>query len=88
MALIASGGHTTLLLMPEPEQIIALGQTRDDAAGETFDKVARAMGLGYPGGRRSTASPRQAARMRLNFPAPTSMKRPGSTLASAVLNRR
>ncbi|MGB4126376.1 MAG: tRNA (adenosine(37)-N6)-threonylcarbamoyltransferase complex transferase subunit TsaD [Dethiobacteria bacterium] len=50
VALIASGGHTTLLLMPEPEQIIALGQTRDDAAGETFDKVARAMGLGYPGG--------------------------------------
>lgn len=52
VALIASGGHTTLLLMPEPEQIVSLGQTRDDAAGETFDKVARAMGLGYPGGPR------------------------------------
>ena len=52
VALIASGGHTTLLLMPAPENIVALGQTRDDAAGETFDKVARAMGLGYPGGPR------------------------------------
>ena len=50
VALVASGGHTSLLLLPEPEQIVSLGQTRDDAAGETFDKVARAMGLGYPGG--------------------------------------
>lgn len=50
VALIASGGHTSLLHLPEPEQIVTLGQTRDDAAGETFDKVARAMGLGYPGG--------------------------------------
>lgn len=50
VALIASGGHTSLLLMPRSERIVALGQTRDDAAGETFDKIARAMGLGYPGG--------------------------------------
>ncbi|HPZ12592.1 MAG TPA: tRNA (adenosine(37)-N6)-threonylcarbamoyltransferase complex transferase subunit TsaD, partial [Bacillota bacterium] len=50
VALIASGGHTSLLLMPEPDEIVSLGQTRDDAAGEVFDKVARAMGLGYPGG--------------------------------------
>lgn len=50
VALIASGGHTSLLLLPEPDRIVSLGQTRDDAAGETFDKVARAMGLGYPGG--------------------------------------
>lgn len=49
-ALIASGGHTSLLLMPEPDVITPLGETRDDAAGETFDKVARAMALGYPGG--------------------------------------
>ena len=52
VALIASGGHTTLLLMPQPERIVTLGQSRDDAAGETFDKVARTMGLGYPGGPR------------------------------------
>jgi N6-L-threonylcarbamoyladenine synthase len=50
VALIASGGHTALLLMPGPEEITLLGQTRDDAAGEAFDKVARVMGLGYPGG--------------------------------------
>ena len=51
-ALVASGGHTSLLHLPEPDEIRLLGQTRDDAAGETFDKVARAMGLGYPGGPR------------------------------------
>ncbi|HPU02031.1 MAG: tRNA (adenosine(37)-N6)-threonylcarbamoyltransferase complex transferase subunit TsaD [Firmicutes bacterium] len=50
VALIASGGHTNLLLMTGPDEILSLGQTRDDAAGEAFDKVARAMGLGYPGG--------------------------------------
>ncbi|NLA26054.1 MAG: tRNA (adenosine(37)-N6)-threonylcarbamoyltransferase complex transferase subunit TsaD [Firmicutes bacterium] len=50
VALIASGGHTSLLYMPGPDEITLLGQSRDDAAGETFDKVARAMGLGYPGG--------------------------------------
>ena len=50
VVLIASGGHTELLLLPEPEELTLLGRTRDDAAGEAFDKVARAMGLGYPGG--------------------------------------
>jgi N6-L-threonylcarbamoyladenine synthase len=50
IALIASGGHTDLLFMPAPEKLFLLGRTRDDAAGEVFDKVARALGLGYPGG--------------------------------------
>lgn len=50
IALIASGGHTDLLLMPAPEKLFLLGRTRDDAAGEVFDKVARALDLGYPGG--------------------------------------
>lgn len=48
--LIVSGGHTELLLLKEPEKIISLGRTRDDAAGEAFDKVARLLELGYPGG--------------------------------------
>lgn len=50
LALIVSGGHTTLFLIPEEGQYAALGRTRDDAAGEAYDKVAKLLGLGYPGG--------------------------------------
>jgi N6-L-threonylcarbamoyladenine synthase len=50
IALIVSGGHTTLFLIPEEGQYAVLGRTRDDAAGEAFDKVAKLLGLGYPGG--------------------------------------
>jgi len=50
LCLIASGGHTNLVLMSGHCQYEPLGQTLDDAAGEAFDKVARLLGLGYPGG--------------------------------------
>ncbi|HSX18616.1 MAG TPA: tRNA (adenosine(37)-N6)-threonylcarbamoyltransferase complex transferase subunit TsaD [Candidatus Saccharimonadales bacterium] len=50
VALIVSGGHTDLILMKGHGNYIWLGGTRDDAAGEVFDKVARVLGLGYPGG--------------------------------------
>lgn len=50
LALIVSGGHTELLHVREDGVILRLGKTRDDAAGEAFDKVARALQLGYPGG--------------------------------------
>ena len=50
LALIASGGHTLLVDVPSSEQRWVLGGTRDDAAGEAFDKLARMVGLGYPGG--------------------------------------
>ncbi|MEW6723874.1 MAG: tRNA (adenosine(37)-N6)-threonylcarbamoyltransferase complex transferase subunit TsaD [Bacillota bacterium] len=50
LALVVSGGHTDLILMEGHGRYRRLGQTRDDAAGEAFDKVARALGLGYPGG--------------------------------------
>jgi N6-L-threonylcarbamoyladenine synthase len=50
ICLLASGGHTNLILMKGHGKYIALGQTLDDAAGEAFDKVARLLGLGYPGG--------------------------------------
>jgi N6-L-threonylcarbamoyladenine synthase len=50
LVLIASGGHTELLLMPEHGEYRLLGRTLDDAAGEAFDKVARLLGLEYPGG--------------------------------------
>ncbi len=48
--LIVSGGHTQLLLLEKSGSITSLGRTRDDAAGEAFDKVARVLELGYPGG--------------------------------------
>lgn len=52
VCLIVSGGHTTLVLLRDHGDYQLLGQTRDDAAGEAFDKAARIMGLGYPGGPR------------------------------------
>jgi len=51
IALIVSGGHTALLLFEEPCHYRLIGSTRDDAAGEAFDKIAKYLGLGYPGGR-------------------------------------
>jgi N6-L-threonylcarbamoyladenine synthase len=50
VALVVSGGHTLLVHMPEVHHHDLLGQTLDDAAGEAFDKVARLLGLGFPGG--------------------------------------
>jgi N6-L-threonylcarbamoyladenine synthase len=50
LCLIASGGHTSLFDVPAWGHYIELGKSRDDAAGEAFDKVARLLGLGYPGG--------------------------------------
>jgi N6-L-threonylcarbamoyladenine synthase len=50
VALVVSGGHTTLFLIPEEGRYAVLGRTRDDAAGEAYDKVAKLLGLGYPGG--------------------------------------
>jgi N6-L-threonylcarbamoyladenine synthase len=50
VALVVSGGHTSLFYLKDFSKIQVLGQTRDDACGEAFDKVAKIMGLGYPGG--------------------------------------
>ena len=50
LALIVSGGHTELVLMKEHGSFELIGETRDDAAGEAYDKVARVLGLPYPGG--------------------------------------
>jgi len=50
VCLIVSGGHSDLVLMKGHGDYIVLGRTRDDAAGEAFDKAARILGLGYPGG--------------------------------------
>ena len=49
LCLIVSGGHTHLVIVKDYGEFEILGRTHDDAAGEAFDKVARAIGLGYPG---------------------------------------
>ncbi len=68
--LIASGGHTDLVLMPTLGQFHLLGSTLDDAAGEAFDKVARILGLGFPGGPaiQKAAAQGQANRHELPYP--------------------
>ncbi len=50
VALVVSGGHTSLVHLKDYNQLVLLGQTRDDAAGEAFDKIARVMNFPYPGG--------------------------------------
>ena len=50
VCLVASGGHSHLIKVVDYDKFEILGRTRDDAAGEAFDKIARALGLGYPGG--------------------------------------
>lgn len=50
VCLVASGGHSHIALVKDYQTLEILGQTRDDAAGEAFDKISRALGLGYPGG--------------------------------------
>ena len=56
LALIVSGGHTQLILMKKHMDFKIVGETLDDAAGEAFDKVARILNLGYPGGPTIAAS--------------------------------
>ena len=50
LALVVSGGHTSLIFSPEPGRYQSIGRARDDAAGEALDKLAKFLGLGYPGG--------------------------------------
>ncbi|MDH5671566.1 MAG: tRNA (adenosine(37)-N6)-threonylcarbamoyltransferase complex transferase subunit TsaD [Myxococcales bacterium] len=76
IALVASGGHTALYEVRGSEDVEQLGQTRDDAAGEAFDKVAKLLGLGYPGGPRIDALAAKGEAGRVPLPRP--MKRRSS----------
>jgi N6-L-threonylcarbamoyladenine synthase len=66
--LLASGGHTMLLDVQDRRGYTVLGTTLDDAAGEAFDKGARLLGLGYPGGREIDALAKQGDPMAYDFP--------------------
>jgi N6-L-threonylcarbamoyladenine synthase len=68
VALVVSGGHTMLVRMATPHTYEVLGQTLDDAAGEAFDKVARMMGLGFPGGPALDALARDGNPDAIRFP--------------------
>ena len=70
VALLGSGGHTLLLHVPEWGTYHWLGQTRDDAAGEAFDKVARLLGMPYPGGPAIEAAASRGDEKRYRFPRP------------------
>ena len=70
VALLVSGGHTLLLHAPEWGTYHWLGQTRDDAAGEAFDKVARLLGMPYPGGPAIEAAALRGDETRYRFPRP------------------
>lgn len=70
MNLIVSGGHTELVLMRDYEDFQLIGETMDDAVGEAFDKVARLLGLGYPGGPEISRIAEKGNRNRFPLPRP------------------
>lgn len=90
ICLIVSGGHTHLVVVKDYGEYEVLGRTRDDAAGEAFDKVARAIGLGYPGGPKVDKAAKEGNPYAISFPrakvegAPYDFSFSG--LKSAVLN--
>jgi N6-L-threonylcarbamoyladenine synthase len=67
---VVSGGHTALYRVETLARIELLGQTRDDSAGEAFDKVAKRLGLGYPGGREVNRAAERGERTAIAFPRP------------------
>ena len=89
-ALIASGGHSSIVYLPEHLKFEVMGETRDDAAGEVLDKVARALGLPYPGGAALEELARGGNPGAIDFPrawlSPDSFDFSFSGLKSHVLN--
>ncbi len=90
VALVVSGGHTHLVLVKEYGTYEIIGRTRDDAAGEAFDKVARAIGLGYPGGPKIDRLSKEGNPEAIHFPrakvAESAYDFSFSGLKSSVLN--
>jgi len=68
LALVVSGGHTLLLIVKSFSEIVKLGTTVDDAAGEAFDKVAKMVGLGYPGGPKIQNAAAKGDANKIDFP--------------------
>ena len=68
LCLIVSGGHTQIVMVKDYTEYDIIGKTRDDAAGEAFDKVARSIGLGYPGGPKIDKKAKEGNPMAITFP--------------------
>lgn len=68
LTLVVSGGHTMLVDVPAYSEFVLLGQTKDDAAGEAFDKIARVMGYPYPGGPEIERLAKEGNAMAVDFP--------------------
>lgn len=90
VCLVVSGGHTYIVYMKDYGNFQVMGRTRDDAAGEAFDKIARALGLGYPGGPKIDKIARSGNSNAIKFPRANfhddSLDFSFSGLKSAVLN--
>lgn len=90
LCMVASGGHSHLVLVKDYGEYEIIGRTRDDAAGEAFDKVARAIGLGYPGGPKIDKLAREGDKNAITFPRAKISGSPDdfsfSGLKSSVLN--
>ncbi|MBQ8317762.1 MAG: tRNA (adenosine(37)-N6)-threonylcarbamoyltransferase complex transferase subunit TsaD [Lachnospiraceae bacterium] len=90
MCMVASGGHSHLVYVKDYNKFEIVGRTRDDAAGEAFDKVARAIGLGYPGGPKIDKLAKEGDANAISFPRAYMEDAPYdfsfSGLKSAVLN--
>lgn len=90
LCLVASGGHSHLVLVKDYGIYEIIGRTRDDAAGEAFDKVARAIGLGYPGGPKIDKLAKEGNKYAIQFPRAVIEDAPFdfsfSGLKSSVLN--
>lgn len=90
VGLIASGGHSTLVNLPRHLEFEVLGETRDDAPGEVLDKIARSLGLSYPGGAALEQMALEGNREAIDFPRawlePGSLDFSFSGLKSSVLN--
>lgn len=90
LCLVVSGGHTHLVIVKDYGEFEILGRTRDDAAGEAFDKVARAIGLGYPGGPKIDKLSKEGNAYAMDFPKAKVADAPYdfsfSGVKSAVLN--
>lgn len=89
LCLVVSGGHTNLVIVKDYGEYEVLGKTKDDAAGEAFDKVARAIGLGYPGGPKIEELAKRG-KASINFPRAKTKENPFdfsfSGVKSSVLN--
>ena len=90
VCLVVSGGHTHIVFVPEYGKYEIMGKTRDDAVGEAYDKVARAIGMGYPGGPKIDAAAKKGNNQAIDFPRvfleENSYDFSFSGLKSAVLN--